>query len=98
MESVPQGKRLRQLKALGKLLEPIVRVGKRGPTEEVVRALQQAFKTHELVKVKFSGFEDREEKRRWVKQLATASDAFLVMQIGNVAVFYKAKTRQDSVG
>ncbi|MDI9455069.1 MAG: YhbY family RNA-binding protein, partial [Spirochaetota bacterium] len=41
------------LKAQAHSLKPIVMVGKGGLSEQVVRALDEALSSHELVKVKF---------------------------------------------
>ena len=87
----PKGRLLRKLKSRAQLLKPVVRVGKRGVTDEVVRALDQALEAHELVKVKFSDFEDREEKRRWITSLAERTGSVLIQQVGHVAVYYRSR-------
>jgi len=89
----PKGRLLRRLKSQAQLLKPIVRVGKRGVTDEVVRALDQALEAHELVKVKFSDFEDREEKRRWIASLAERTGSVLIQQVGHVAVYYRPREK-----
>jgi len=79
----------RALKARAQLLEPMVKLGHAGLTEGFLRGLDSALTLHGLVKMKFTDFKDR--KHELAPQIAEQTASTLVMQVGNVAVFYRAK-------
>ncbi len=68
-------------------VEPVVMVGKAGPTPEVVAACSAALDAHELIKVRFQNF--KEERHAIGTQIAEQTGAALVQVIGNVAVLYR---------
>ena len=79
----------RALKAKAQSLEPAVKLGHAGLNDAFVRAMDSALSLHELVKMKFSDFKD--QKHELAPQIAEQTASTLVMQVGNVAVFYRAK-------
>ncbi|MCD6340206.1 MAG: YhbY family RNA-binding protein [Verrucomicrobia bacterium] len=89
-EKIP-GPVLRKLKSRAQLLKPIVRVGRAGLGKTVTEALSQALEARELVKVKFEGFTDRAEKKRWIAAAAERTGSRLVQSVGNTAVYYRPR-------
>ena len=81
--------KIRELKARGQLLKPMLKVGHDGLTPAFIAALTDALKHHELVKVKFSDLKD--QKKTLAPQLAEKTGGELIMRVGNVAVLYRAK-------
>lgn len=79
----------RELKSRAQLLEPVVKLGLAGMSEGFLRSLDTALTQHGLVKMKFSAF--KEEKHDLAPQIAEKTASELVMQVGNVAVFYRKK-------
>ena len=79
----------RTLKAKAQLLEPIVKLGHAGMTEAFIKGLDTALTLHGLVKMKFT--DHKEEKHDLIPQIAEKTASALIMQVGNVAVFYRAK-------
>jgi RNA-binding protein len=79
----------RALKARAQHLEPMVKVGHAGVSEGFLRSLDAALVQHELVKIKFTDF--KEQKHELVPQIAEKTGSSVVAQVGNVAVFYRAK-------
>lgn len=79
----------RQLKAEAQKLEPVIKVGKNGLSPAFYQALEQELDAHKLVKLKFVDF--KEQKKELAPQIATQSGSELVMLVGNVAVFFRAK-------
>jgi RNA-binding protein len=79
----------RELKARAQHLEPVVKLGLAGISEAFLRSLDTALSQHGLVKMKFSAF--KEEKHELVPQIATRTGSELIMQVGNVAVFYRPR-------
>lgn len=80
-------KQISQLKGLGQLLEPVVRVGNAGLSDALIASLNKALDDHELVKVKFAALKD--QKKLLSPQLAELTQSRLIMRVGNVAVLYR---------
>ena len=81
--------KIRELKAKGQHLEPVLKIGKEGLTPQFYAALEEAFKHHELLKVKFA--DHKEEKKTLAPQMAEKSGSQLIMRVGNVVVLYRPK-------
>ncbi len=79
----------RDLKARAQRLEPVVKLGHGGMSDAFIHSLNEALTLHGLVKMKFADF--KEEKKTLAPQIAERTDSTLVMQVGNVAVFYRPK-------
>lgn len=79
----------RTLKAKAQHLEPIVKLGHAGMTEAFIQSLDTALTLHGLVKMKFTDHKD--EKHELAPQIAEKTGSSLIMQVGNVAVFHRAK-------
>ena len=86
---LPPAPKLRDLKAAGQLLEPVLKIGKAGVSEEFLQALRQALSAHELVKIRFDEF--KEEKRTLAPMIAAKTGSQLVMRVGHVAVYYRPR-------
>jgi RNA-binding protein len=83
---------LRQLKSRAQLLEPMFKVGKAGLSEGFVKSVDEGLRIHELVKVRFDEF--KEEKKTLSPLLAEKTSSHLIMRVGHVAVFYRAKNTE----
>jgi len=86
----------RALKARAQLLEPVVKLGHAGMSDAFLRGLDSALTLHGLVKMKFTDFKD--QKRELAPQIAEKTGSTLVMQVGNVAVFYRPKIAREEQG
>jgi len=75
------------LTKLSNSVEPIIRIGKNGLTENVLTAIEELLTSRELIKIKFIGFKD--EKLQVAQEIALKTNSFLVRVIGNVAIFYR---------
>jgi len=76
------------LRGLGHPLQPIVAVGQQGLTDAVVRELDLALDTHELLKVRVRAG-DRRLRGEILSSMAERTQAELVHTIGNVGLFYR---------
>lgn len=85
--------RKRTLKARAQLLEPMLKVGHAGVTEAFLASLDEALTTHGLVKIKFS--DHKEEKKTLTPEIATKSGSEVIMRVGNVAVFFRARPEEN---
>ena len=79
----------RKLKAEAQHLEPVVRVGKAGLTPPVLVSIEQALTSRQLIKIRFD--HERDERDVLAAEVATATGAALIMQVGKVAVYYRPK-------
>ncbi|WP_041397730.1 ribosome assembly RNA-binding protein YhbY [Spirochaeta africana] len=68
-------------------LDPIVMVGKRGFTDQIVEAVQQALHAHELIKIRFVDY--KADRVTITEELARRADAVVVRVIGNVAILFR---------
>jgi RNA-binding protein len=76
------------LKAQAQHLKPIVIIGAKGLTENIILETERALLAHELIKVRISGM-DRKTRLDNAEQLAEACAATLIQTIGHIAVFYR---------
>lgn len=86
----------KHLRRLGHALNPVVLVGQRGLTPNVVAELARALHDHELVKVR-ARVGDREQRDAMLAELADATGSELAFQIGNVGLFYKKNNRLNKI-
>lgn len=89
------GNQRRYLRSLGHHLSPIVQVGKEGPTEGVVAALNQALFDHELVKVKLGQSVAEREEVADKLALGTASECAQIL--GRTVLFYKRHPKKPKI-
>ncbi len=78
------------LKARAHKLEPVVLVGAKGLTDEVVNEIDVALKAHELIKVRAAGLE-RGQREAFIQEVTDRTGAELVQQIGKVIVIYRKR-------
>ena len=81
------------LKAKAHRLEPLVQIGAKGLTDEVIAEIERALRAHELVKVRAGGLE-RNERDSVLQDICGRTGAEQVQQVGKVFVIYR-KTRDD---
>ena len=77
----------RHLKSKAHHLNPVVIVGQKGVTNEILTAVDRALNDHELIKLKFIDF--KEEKKELSSFIANSLNANLIDIIGNVAIYYR---------
>lgn len=89
-------KQVRHLRSLAHHLKPVVLVGGRGVTPQVVDKVKEELDNHELIKVKHAS-DDRDERRGDLELLATETGAALVQTIGRTGVLYKARKKDPEI-
>jgi putative YhbY family RNA-binding protein len=80
----------RALKGKAHKLEPVVHIGAKGLTDEVVAEIDRALTAHELVKVRAAGL-DRDQRDGARVTICEQTRAQLVQQVGKVFVLYRKK-------
>ena len=84
---------MKELKAKAHKLEPVVIIGAKGLTEEVLAEIERALKAHELVKVRAPVLE-RSERNQVLIQVCERTGAQPVQQVGKVFVIYRKNTSE----
>ncbi|MGQ0655125.1 MAG: YhbY family RNA-binding protein [Betaproteobacteria bacterium] len=82
------------LKARAHKLNPLVIVGAKGLTPEVLREIDLALKSHELIKVRAPGVE-RDDIEAMLAELAVMLEAEPVQRIGKILVLYRKRPEES---
>ena len=81
MASYSQQERKR-FRAIGHLLRPIVTVGSKGLSEQLMQELDRALVDHELIKIKIAG--DRDERAVMIETILEATGATCIQSVGGM--------------
>lgn len=79
---------LKHLRQLAHEIKPIVIIGNKGLTQNVIEEIKLALDHHELIKVKVNA-DDREDRAKMIEQIKQQCEAEVVVTIGHIAGFYK---------
>lgn len=82
------GKNKRCLRSLANGIKPIVMVGKEGLSENLFKSIEDAFNTHELIKVSILKTCE-EEIDTIAENIVSNNKCELIQKIGKTLVFYK---------
>jgi len=82
----------RFLRGLAHSLKPVVFVGQKGFSPSLVKAMNEALERHELIKVKFIEFKEKEQKQALIPQIEKGVPCDLVGLVGHMAIFYRQQT------
>jgi RNA-binding protein len=78
----------KSLKARAHKLEPVVIIGAKGLTGEVMAEIERALKVHELIKVRAPALE-RDARDAALAQICEKTGALAVQQVGKVFVLFR---------
>ena len=79
------------LKAKAHKLDPVVHIGAKGLTGEVIAEIDRALRAHELIKVR-AGVMDRDARDQALALICEKTGAEAVQQVGKVFVLYRPRT------
>src|SRR3954463_11950682 len=96
MTPLPAKKRS-ELRAEAHKLSPIVIIGDKGLTDEVLAEIDRSLKAHELIKVRAAGGE-RDARDVWLETICDRLQAHPVQQIGKMFVIYRENPREKAQG
>ena len=77
------------LKGLAHALKPVVFIGQKGLSGSLIGSIQEALNTHELIKVKFIEFKEKQQKADMAEVIEAEARCRLVGIVGHMAIFYR---------
>ena len=90
------GKQRRYLRSLGHHLQPVVQLGKEGPSDGIVAATLQALRDHELIKVRLLGSAG-EDRRGIADELAASTESEVAQVLGRTLLLYKPHPEEPTI-
>ena len=85
---------IKQLRAIGHKLKPVVTVGGNGLSDAVIAEIDRALTQHELIKVKLA-VGDRDAKAAVSAELCEKTGAEIVQSIGNIVLIVRRAEKPD---
>ena len=86
---------IRYLRGLTHHLQPVVMVGDKGLSENVMAEINNALEHHELVKIRLRT--DRDSRKAWIRQISERCGVEEVHVIGQVACFFKRNKKKPVI-
>lgn len=79
----------RYLRGMAHGLKPVMHVGRKGVTDTFVKSMDDALESHEIVKLKFIDFKNRDQKRAMISVIEKSNRCELVGMVGHMAIFFR---------
>jgi RNA-binding protein len=89
-------KQRRYLRSLAHHLDPVVQIGDRGLTEEVMSKVDMELEVHELIKVKIAS-KDRAERDAMGERIERKTGSGIVQRIGKVVILYRPRSKKPTL-
>ena len=87
-----KGSRKKYLKALAHRLKPVVFIGQKGLTPTLAKAMEDALDAHELIKVRFIDFKEKDLKNELALEIEKNHGCSKVGMVGHIAIFYRMQS------
>jgi RNA-binding protein len=84
-----EGFQRKYLRGLAHKTKPVVFIGQKGITEALNRSIDDALTAHELIKVKYIDFKEKEKKTEIAGIMEKTHDCEMVGMIGHTAIFFR---------
>ena len=92
---VLKGFQRKYLRGIAHNLKPLVTIGQKGFTQAVRQSAEQALGDHELIKVKFNDFKEKELKTEICNRLEKTTNSVMVGMVGHTAIFYRQQKEPE---
>ena len=79
------------LRGAAHTIKPVVFIGQKGLTPHVLISMEDAIERHELIKIKFNDFKEKEQKAEISAEIEKETGAENVGMIGHTVIFYRQK-------
>ena len=70
-------------------LKPVVLIGQNGLTDAVLASIDEALQKHELIKVGFNAFKDKDQKKEIIAAMEAGTASEMVGMVGHKAIFFR---------
>ncbi len=84
-----KSKKKKYLRGVAHKLKPVAFVGQKGVTDTLVQAIDEALTSHELIKVKFIEFREKEKKKEITGAVEKRTGCELIGMIGHTVILYR---------
>ena len=84
-----EGFQKKYLRGLAHSLKPVVLIGQKGLTDDLLKSADQALQSHELIKVRFNDFKEKEQKEQISRTLEEKTGSELVGSVGHIYIFFR---------
>jgi RNA-binding protein len=84
-----KGFQKKYLRGLAHNMKPVVLVGQKGCTDTVIRAINDALSTHEIIKIKFIDLKDKAQKNEILASLEEKTGCENVGMTGHTVILYR---------
>lgn len=90
-----KGFQKKYLRGLAHSMKPVVLIGQHGLTPAVMATVEEALNAHELIKVKFNDFKEKEDKEALSERMIAATRATAVGSIGHTLILYRQHRKPE---
>lgn len=84
-----KGSQRKFLRGLAHSLKPVVFIGKQGVVPTVIKAIKDALDTHELIKLSFVDFKEKDQKVEISEMIEKETSSECVGMVGHQAIFFR---------
>jgi len=84
-----KGFQKKYLRELAHELKPVVFIGQKGITQTMIQSVDEALNTHELIKLKFNDFKEKEQKTEILGIIETKTKSQTAGVIGHIAILFR---------
>lgn len=84
-----KGFQKKYLKGLAHHLKPTVLVGQQGVSPALLLSIEESLHAHELIKVKFNDFKEKDQKELLMEEIVQKTGAHFADRIGHILILYK---------
>ncbi|MGD9212193.1 MAG: YhbY family RNA-binding protein [Desulfobacteraceae bacterium] len=77
------------LRGLAHSIKPVVFVGQKGVSAILIEVINEALDVHELIKIKFIEFKQKDQKEKLCGKIERSTESILVGMIGHIGIFYR---------
>jgi len=93
-----KGFQRKYLRGLANSMKPVVFIGQKGLTPALRLSTEKALDRHELIKVKFIDFKQKDQKSEIAGVLESETGAEVVGMIGHTAILYRRQSDPEKRG
>lgn len=83
------GSQRKHLRGIAHGMRPVIFIGQKGVTDTLNRAIDDALTTHELIKIKFNEFKEKQQKKEISTRIEKDHTCENVGMIGHIVIFFR---------